>query len=169
MEFHIQKQEQKYLIKEDGRIVFYGDYEIEEKLISLYLRNIYGDEAIGLYQVKKWYTGIFPKLSQSYTIYEQENKLGELQNASKGIRLMEYQGITYRFYGGVHGSSYEMLCYERNRLCAKMLFDDEVTVEFYNSSMGALFAALAVLCKEFRLYEGLSQTAFMEKLRTIKE
>ena len=54
MEFHIQKQEQKYLIKEDGRIVFYGDYEIEEKLISLYLRNIYGDEAIGLYQVKKW-------------------------------------------------------------------------------------------------------------------
>lgn len=162
MEFTIEKQDGGYVIKEEGRVVFTCDYEVEEKLFSLYLRNIYGNEAVGVYQIKKWYTPFRPSLALDFTIYEGDVKMGELHKIKGGFTF-DYQGVTYRFYGGVHASKKTVICFDREEQCAEMVYGDVSRVTFENSTLGATMAILCILLEHFNLIDHFSQDQFLEK------
>lgn len=162
MEFTIEKVEKGYVVKEEGRIIFSSDYEIDEKLISLYLRNIYGDEAVGIYQIKKWYTPLKPALALDFTIYEGDVKMGELHKIKGGFAF-DYQGVSYRFYSGIFASKRRVICFDRTHQVAEMVLDEISTLHFTNSTLGALMSVLCILLKEFTPPERFSQDIFLSK------
>lgn len=163
MEFTMIKDGEQYVIKEDTRVVFTCDYTLEDRLLSIYLRNIYGDEAIGVYQIKKWYTRFRPALALDFTIYEGEVKMGELHKIKGGFTF-DYQGVTYRLYGGVWTSKKIVLCFDREMLCTTMVYDEATsTIRFHNTTLGATMAILCVLFKDFHLMDHFSQDSFLRK------
>ena len=51
MEFTMRKDIDEYRIEEQGRCVFRASYEKEDGLLSVYLKNMFGDDIMGFYQV----------------------------------------------------------------------------------------------------------------------
>ena len=47
MEFTMRKDIDEYSIEEQGRCVFRASYEKEDGLLSVYLKNMYGDDIMG--------------------------------------------------------------------------------------------------------------------------
>lgn len=162
MEFTIAKKEQGYEVLEEGRVIFTCDYEYEERLLSVHLRNIYGDEAISIYQIKKWYSPLKPKLAVDFTIYEGEVKMGELHK-TKGFFTFDFQGVSYSFFGGVHASKHKIICFDRDHMCAQMELGKPSTLRFENSTLGAMMSILCVLLEEFQLLEHFSQDLFLQR------
>lgn len=162
MQFTIEKIEQTYIIKEAGRTIFTSDYHYDDKLLSLYLRNIYGDEALALYEIKKWHSVVRTSIAQDFTIYEGDVKMGELHKIKGGYEF-DFQGVRYHFYGGVMGANKKVICFDRNEQCAEMTFNQTLSVRFTNSTLGALMSLFCVLLHEFSLIDRCSQDVFLEK------
>lgn len=162
MEFIIEKSESGYIMKEDDRVIFTCDCSYDEKLLSVYLRNVYGDEALAVYQIKKWYSTVVPSITNDFTIYEGDNKMGELHKTKGGFEFA-YQGVLYRFYGGEFESVKKVICFDRTHQCAEMMLEEPSIVRFSNSTLGALMALLCVVLKECSLTDQFSQEMFLEK------
>ena len=162
MDFIIEKKDKLYYIKENGRLVFTSDYCYEEKLLSLYLRNLYGDEALSMFQIKKWYSTIYPSRALDFTIYEQDIKMGELHSFKGGFEFI-YQGVAYRFYSGMVDGVRVVKCFDRDKICATMVFDNEIKLSFSNSTLGSLLSILAILLHGFIKCEHFSQELFISK------
>lgn len=52
MEFTMRKDIDEYRIEEQGRCVFRASYEKEDGLLSVYLKNMFGDDIMGFYQIR---------------------------------------------------------------------------------------------------------------------
>ena len=60
MEFTMRKDIDEYRIEEQERCVFRASYEKEDGLLSVYLKNMFGDDIMGFYQIRKWYSKFHP-------------------------------------------------------------------------------------------------------------
>lgn len=162
MEFIIEKKDSIYSIKEDGRTIFTCDHSYDDKLLSLYLRNIYGDEALSVFQIKKWYSTIQPGRALDFTIYEQDAKMGELHGI-KGAFEFAFQGVTYRFYSGLENGVRIVKCFDREKCCGIMELGETCKVSFYNSTLGSLMSILTVLLDGYIKHEHFSQDLYLSK------
>ena len=61
MEFTMRKDIDEYSIEEQGRCVFRASYEKEDGLLSVYLKNMYGDDII----VRVWISPYTRGMSKS--------------------------------------------------------------------------------------------------------
>lgn len=159
MIFTMSKEEDHYVVKENGRHVFSIAYKSEDKLLSITLKNMYGDEIFGVYQIKKWYSSIKPEIMNDFTIYEREEKLGEIHKKKDCFEIL-YHDVFYRLYSGNHAAKRTGICFDRKEQIAEFIIDEESTVKFKNASLGVLFCFLMVLMKEFLPQEKFSQEAF---------
>lgn len=159
MLFTMRKEENHYVIKENGRHVFSVTFRKDDKLLTIILKNMYDDEIFGVYQVKKWYSSFKPEIMHDFTIYEHEEKLGEIHKKKNCFEIL-YHDVFYRLYSGSHMAKRTAICFDRNEQIAEFIIDEESTVKFKNASLGVLFSFFMVLMKEFLPQDKFSQEAF---------
>lgn len=162
MEFTIKKVQEHYDICEGKNTVFTIDYVNENKLLSLYLRNMYGDEVLGFYQIKKWYSGVRASRTCDFTLYEKDVKLGELHPIKDGFELI-YHDVLYRFYCGDHAGKRTLAVYDREEQVANMVMGEETVLCFQGGSFSAMLALSCILMKDFLPQEKFTQAGFMKK------
>ncbi len=157
MEFTMQKVIDEYYIMEKDRHVFTVSYEKEDGLLSIYLKNMFDDEILGLYQVKKWYSRMHSCMN--FMIYEKDRQIGELIKNKDGFELV-YHDIYYRFYCGQHAGNRMVICFDRDHQIAEFTFDEISRIRFYNTTLQGLFSLLCVAMKAFIAQEHFSESAF---------
>ncbi|MEG0328912.1 MAG: hypothetical protein RSC10_09960 [Longicatena sp.] len=162
MKFEMSKVENQYLIKEENRTVFHVDSEIDGKLLSLYVKNLYEDEILACYQIKKWYNIVKANLATDFTIYEGDNKLGELHSIKDGYQMV-YHEVLYRFYCGEHLNKRTLLVFDRDIQIAEIILDEISTLRFSNGALASLFVAMSVLVKDYLPTKAFSQAGFDKK------
>ena len=158
MEFTMRKDIDEYSIEEQGRCVFRSSYEKEGGLLSIYLKNMYGDDIMGFYQLRKWYSRFRPCMD--FTVYEGDEQIGELKKSRDGYELI-YHDVYYRFYCGMHAGRRVVICFDRAQQIAEFVLDDISTLRFKSTTQQALLSLLCVLMKAFLDQEQFSQEAFL--------
>lgn len=157
MEFTMQKVIDEYYIMENDRHVFTVSYEKENGLLSIYLKNMFGDEILGLYQVRKWYSRVHSCMN--FMIYENDQQIGELKKNKDGFELV-YHDVYYRFYCGQHAGDRMVICFDRNHQIAEFTFDEITKIKFCNTTLQGLLSLLCMTMKVFIDQEHFSEKAF---------
>lgn len=160
MRFTMIKVNDHYVVRENERQVFTIEYKKEHKLLTIMLKNMYGDEIFGIYQVKKWYNSIMPEMLSAFAIYEHDEKLGAIYKKHECFEIL-YHDVVYRLYSGKHSAKRTAICFDRHEQIAEFIIDEESSVKFKNGSLGVLYSFLMVLMKEFVPQEKFSETAFL--------
>ena len=156
MEFTMRKDIDEYRIEEQGRCVFHASYEKEDGLLSVYLKNMFGDDIMGFYQIRKWYSKFHPCMN--FTVYEGDQQIGELKKSRDGYELL-YHDVYYRFYCGMHAGKRVVICFDHQ--IAEFVLDEVSVVRFKSTTQQALLSLLCVLMKAFLDQEQFSQEAFL--------
>lgn len=163
MEFTIVKRETKYQILENSKLIFTADFTYENKLLCVYLRNLYGDEVFGCYQIKKWYNYVKTDIALSFTIYHENEKLGELHKHNNGFEL-NFHGLRYRYFGGSHAGIHTIICFDRDLQIGEIQYlNEKATIRFTHESLGALHAMMAVLFFDFIKAKSFKRFGFINK------
>lgn len=160
MIFIMKKIDEQYLFYEDDRHIFSVELQHDNKLLSVILKNMYDDEIFGAYQIKKWYSSIKPEIMNAFTLYEHEEKLGEIHKR-RGCFEIVYHDVFYRLYSGSHIAKRTAICFDRKEQIAEFVIEEESSVKFKNSSLGVLFCLLMILMKECLPQEKFSKAVFL--------
>lgn len=160
MIFTMVKEQDAYVVSENGHTVFSINFKNEGKLLEATLQNQYGNDIISVYQIKRWYSTIRPELRNDFNLYEGEEKLGELHKKHDYFEIT-YHDVFYRIYCGSHAGNRTAICFDRDKQIAEFILEETSTAKFTNGSLGALFALIMALMKEVLPQEKFSQEAFL--------
>ena len=86
MELVLCKENGQTIIQENGHAIYTIEEEKEQGLLCVYLKNMYGEEVLGMYQIQKWYTRFIRKHTEDFTIYAKDDKQGEMH----GFKAVSY-------------------------------------------------------------------------------
>lgn len=162
MKFTLCKENEQYNVREEGRLVYAIDVDKKDSLISVGLKNMYGDDVLHVYQIKKWYHFLKLKKVNDFTIYEGDDKVGELHKQKDGF-VMELHEVNYYFYGGVHATKKSVIVFDREVQVAQFTFEeDETSVVFTNGIFGSYYSLLMYLWKEVIKVEEFNEEAFAD-------
>lgn len=156
------KKDEQSIILENKRSIYSIVLEQEEKLFSIYLKNIYEDEVLSFYQIKRWFNIVQPTRCEDFTIFEKDDKAGELHKA-KDFFEIDYQGVYYRFFGGYHLQKRTIICFDREQQVAEFIFGEEPCVKFKNSCFNSLFGMLLYIFNEIIKEDKFSSEAFLKQ------
>ncbi len=134
-------EDEKPFIIEDQRKIYQFMIENEQGLLSIYMNNMYGEEAISMHEIEHKRTNLFKKNKQGFTIYDHDTKLGELYVTKYGYE-MKLLGIYYRFYGGSHLAHKHIICIDKEKVVCDYAFMQELTAKFRNTNLNAVFSML---------------------------
>lgn len=160
MKLHYVKEKDRYMIYEHEQLLFKITTEKQKGLLTLYLYNVYDECMMGFYQIEKWYHSLIKLDISDFTIYRKDDKLGELHKLDGGFEIA-YYGVFYRFYGGLHQQKRQILCLDKEKVCAQ-LYLDEQKVLFYSRKEQAFFALLLVLFSEYIPFKRCKQAYFQK-------
>lgn len=162
MKFTLRKDNEHTVIEEDGRLVYTIEQDQKDALISIALKNMYGDDVLHFYQIKKWYHLLKIKKINDFTIYEGDEKIGELHK-HKDAYVMELHGVLYYVYGGLHAAKKTVIIFDREVQVAQFtLEEDETDVVFTNGIFGSFYALLTYLFKDIIKLDEFSEEAFTD-------
>lgn len=157
----LEKKDDQSIVLENKRVIYSIALKKEEKLFSIYLKNIYDDEVLSFYQIKRWFNLVQPLRCEDFTVFENDDKVGELHNIRDCFEI-EYQGVFYRFFGGYHLQKRTIICFDREQQVAEFVFDEVPTVKFKNSCFNSLFGMLLFIFDEIIKEDKFSNEAFVK-------
>lgn len=144
MLFTLNQQDNNAVIEENGHLIYTVEKDTKDKLMSIALKNSYGDEILHFYQIKKWYQLIPALMTNEFMIYEHDEKIGELRKGKKGFDLILH-GVCYHMYGGTHATKRSVIVFDRETQVAEFTLGDPCNVSFTNGVFGSLYALLMYL------------------------
>lgn len=144
MQFTLNQQDDRCLIEENGHLIYTVEKDNKDHLMSFVLKNPYGSEVLHFYQIKKWYQQLPVLLKNEFTIYEHDEKIGELRKTKKGFDLVLH-GVNYHMYGGVHATKRSVIVFDREMQVAEFTLQKPCSVVFTNGVFGSIYALLMFL------------------------
>lgn len=166
MQLSLVKENGEIYIKENNHAIYKIEEEKEQGLLCVYLKNMYGDEVLGMYQIQKWYSRFLQKRLEDFTIYEKDDKLGELHTFKDGYEV-EWQSVYYRFFGGYHATKRTILCFDREQQYAEFVCDNMPMVKFRNTTLNALFALLLYMFDRHLSQDKFAEEAYLYRYQGI--
>ncbi len=162
MLFTLVKQDDRYQVQENGHLIYTIVQEKEGNLINILLKNPYEDVVLSFYQIKKWYH-ILPVLkSHEFTMYEQEEKIGELRKSKNGFDMI-YHDVTYHIYGGRHAAKRSVIIFDRQMQVAEFTIEENsCTVNFSNGVFGSIYALCMYLFMEIMKENEFEEEAYLD-------
>ena len=158
MKFTLCKDDACFRIEEDGRLIYTIQKDLSDKLVSVALKNSYGDDILHGYQIKKWYHFLMPNRHE-FTLYEGDEKIGELHKNKDGFTL-ELYGVNYYVYGGKHTAKQTVIVFDRGVQVAEFCIDEEISVTFTNGAFGSMYAFMMYLFTEVIKADEFADEAF---------
>lgn len=159
MEFTVSKDIDTYKITENKRMVFHVTYVKEHGMVSMYLKNMYDDTVMGIYEIHKWYSRLHSFME--FALYEGDELVGELKKTRKGYELV-YHDMYYQFYCGIHAGKRMVICFDHDEQIGEFTFDDISRIKFKQTSLQGVWTLVAVLMKAFIDEEHFSPEAFFQ-------
>ena len=162
MQFFMKLEKENWAVYEGDRCIYRILHDTSDALFSVALQNPYGDEVMAFYQIKRWYHSLRFIKQKDLTIYEGENKLGELHKGKDGY-VLTLHGVDYYLYGGMHSAKKTVSVYERDVQMAEFTIEEKhVSVTFTNGVFGSLFALFMYVLYVFLPIEDFNEEAFRE-------
>lgn len=163
MELTIVKEENQYIVKEKNRAIYTIVSDKKDKLLTIQLHNTYGDEVLGFYQIKKWYSTFRSDIANDFTMYRGEEKIGEIHKSNYGFDVI-YHGVYYRVFGGTHAGKRVAICFDRETQVAQFTFDQNntSTARFTNGIFADIFVLMMYAMKEVIKLEAFPEDAFIK-------
>ena len=163
MKLQLIYQDGKAYIKEDNRFIYQIEEEKEQGLLTIHLNNMYGEEIVSVYQVSKLST-MLNKKKNDFTIYDHDLKLGELHKVD-GSYEIQYHGIYYRFFGGLHLTKRHIICFDQEQQIAEFIFDQECVVRFRNITLNPICSLLLYVFDRYIPAEKFSKKEYLYHYR----
>lgn len=161
MIYTLQKEENSFVVKEEGRKIYTVEKDEKDALASIALKNRYGDDILHLYQIKKWYHMLkFLKMSD-FAVYEDDRKIGALRKTKQGYQF-ELHGVSYQMYGGRHATKRTIIVFDREVQVAQFTLDEVSEATFTNGVFGSYYAMFLYVFTQFSKEEDFSSEAFQE-------
>lgn len=162
MLFTLVKQSDSCQVLENDHLIYTIEQEKEGNLINILLKNPYGDEVLSFYQIKKWYQ-ILPMLqTHEFTMYEQNEKIGEIRKSKHGFDMI-YHDVTYHIYGGTHAAKRSMIIFDRQIQVAEFTLEEQCcTVNFSNGVFGSIYAICMYLFMEIIKESEFEEEAYLD-------
>ena len=162
MLFTLVKQDDTYQVQENGHLIYTIVQEKEGNLTNILLKNPYGDEVLSFYQIKKWYQVLPILQTHEFTMYEQDEKIGEFRKSKNGFDMI-YHDVTYHIYGGTHAAKRSAIIFDRQMQVAEFTIDqDSCTVNFSNGVFGSIYALCMYLFMEIIIENEFEVEAYLD-------
>lgn len=150
-----------YTVKEGKRIIYTIVCTKEDHLASIVVKNIYGEDVMGAYQIKRWFSKIRPHAIHDFTLYINDDKIGELHKCNTGYEAT-YHDTYYHFIGGEHLGKQCVLCFDKHHQEAEMFIGNNGSLRFRNTAMNAFFSLMNVVIREYIDGKCFPQQAFLD-------
>ncbi len=164
MELVLCKENGQTIIQENGHAMYTIEEEKEQGLLCVYLKNMYGEEVLGMYQIQKWYTRFIRKHTEDFTIYAKDDKQGEMHGFKEGYEVA-WKDVFYRFYGGYHATKKTILCIDKEMQLAEFTMDAKPTVRLRNTSLNAIFALLLYMFDAHLAFDKFEEEAYLYRYK----
>lgn len=146
-------------IIEDNRKIYNFKIEKEQKLLSIYMNNMYGEEAISMHEIEHTKSSFFKKNKKGFTIYDHDTKLGELFVSKYGYEMKLFD-VYYCFYGGYHLANKHILCFDKERVVCDYSYAEESVARFSNTNLNMIFSMLLYMFNTYLPFNNFNEEAY---------
>ena len=168
MKISLVKEDDTIYALEDERKIYCFEESKEQRLITVVLKNMYGEEVRAMYQIQRSPLKYFSKKHKGYTFYDHDDKLGELHYTKEGFEI-KFHDIYYRFYGGLHANKKTVLCFDRDVEIAEFTLGEQPYVKFRNTNLNAGFTILLYLFNYLLPFEQFDEKVYLHSYKGMIE